>query len=507
MKSLDYIILIGYLLPVFAIGFICSRGQSSLSNFFLGDRNVPWWAAAMSGVAAIVSGVAYLGAPGLAFTRDYTYHQMRLGIPLALLVICVVMLPIFFRLNIYSIYEYLERRFDRRVRLLASALFLLSKCGYLAIVVYAPSLVIAEATGFPLLAVVLATGLGTTLYTVMGGMKAVIWTDTLQVTILLLGIVVTLFIVIGKVPGGLGAIWQAADDAGRLRLVVWSPSLEETYTFWGGLIGGSFLLISQFGSNQAEIQRFLTTKSVRHANRAMTGSMLMSIAVGISLFFIGTTLFGFYTAFPEKGGLATDPNRVFAKFIIEEMPLGLRGLLIAAVLAASMSTISAILNSLATAATVDFVPLWRRAPATVALARMITLVFGASVTLLACMGGRFGNILEASAHVISLFVGSMTGVFLLGMLDRRSSARAGLAGMLVGIAMALWVNFGTSASFLWLSPASALATMLVGWVWGRVDTSATVPAELSWRPGRKGDQGPMEISAKADATPPATGLR
>jgi SSS family transporter len=462
MNSLDYIIIIAYVTGVFCIGLICAFGHKSLAGYFLGGRNVPWWAAACSGIAAIVSGIAYLGAPGLAFTHNYTYHQMRLGIPLALIVICVVMLPIFFRLNICSIYEYLERRFDRRVRLLASALFLLSKCGYLAIVIYAPSLVVSRALGLPLPAVVFATGMIVAVYTMLGGIKAVIWTDTIQLGIFVAGILVTLAIVISRVPGGLGGVIQTADAAGRLELIDWSFSLTETYTIWGGLIGGSFLLISQFGSNQAEIQRFLATKSARQANWAMSSSMILSIAVGICLFFIGTALFGFYHAFPEKGGMAMDPNQIFAKFIIEEIPGGLRGLLIAAVLSASMSTISVMLNSLTTVTSVDIIPLWTKRASTVKEARIMTLVYGALITILAGFGAHLGNILEASIRVMGLLLGSITGVFLIGMLSRRVTATAGFYGMIAGMVMVIVINFGfPEVSFLWHSPASAITTMLV----------------------------------------------
>ncbi|MCM2273476.1 MAG: sodium/solute symporter [Candidatus Didemnitutus sp.] len=465
MSFFDSAIIVVYLAVVFGIGIACARGQKSLKDYFLGDRNIPWWAAACSGVGAIVSGVAYLGAPGLAFSRDFSYHQIRLGIPVAIAVIAVVMLPIFFRLNIYSIYEYLQRRFDRRVRLLASALFLLSKCGYLAVVIYAPSLVVAQATGLPVNLIVFATGLGTMIYTLIGGIKAVIWTDTLQVGILMSGIVVTIFLVASRVPGGFAEVMQTADAAERLKFVDWSFSLTETYTVWGGLIGGTFLLISQFGSNQAEIQRFLTTKSIRHANWAMITSMLVASAVGIALFFIGTTLFGFYSAFPEKGGLTLDPNRVYAKFIIEEMPMGLRGLIIAAVLSASMSAISVVLNSLATVAMADFVPLWRKQPSTVTGARWMTLAIGVGVTTLASFGDQFGNLLEATTRVISLFIGSVTGIFMLGMLSRRITATAGFWGMLAGMVAAFVINFFTDVSFLWLSPISATITILIGIVW------------------------------------------
>lgn len=486
MSPIDYAIILAYVGVVFGIGILCSRGQKSLKDYFLGDRNIPWWAAACSGVGAIVSGVAYLGAPGLAFSRDYSYHQMRFGIPIALIVICVVMLPIFFRLNIYSIYTYLEQRFDRRVRLLAGALFLFSKCGYLAVVIYAPSIVVAQATGLPVQAVVFATGLGTMVYTLVGGIKGVVWTDTLQVGVLLMGIVLTVFLVIGRVPGGLAEVLHTADTAGRLRFVNWSFSLTETYTVWGGLIGGAFLLISQFGSNQAEMQRFLATKSVKQANWAMSLSMVVSIGIGVSLFFIGTTLFGFYSAFPEKGGLATDPNRVFAKFITEEMPVGVRGLLIAAVLSASMSTIGVVLNSLATVVTADFAPLWRKQPVTIAGARWITLGFGVGITLLASFGKNFGNLLEAATHVIGLFVGGMTGVFLLGMLYRRATASGGFWGMVAGMAAAFYADFGTHASFLWLSPISAITTMVIGSVISRcgAQPAVEVAPQLTYRTTR-----------------------
>jgi SSS family solute:Na+ symporter len=455
MSHLDYAILAAYLGVVATIGFVCGRGQHSLNAFFLGSREVPWWAAACSGVASIVSGAAYLGGPGFAFSKDYTYHQMRFGIPIALLVICGVMLPIFFRLNIFSIYEYLEKRFSRRVRLLASAIFLLSKCGYLVIVLYAPSIVIAQATGFPLRFIILGVGIGTSIYTLYGGMKAVVWTDTLQVTILISGVVLALWIVLHKTPGGLNGVVHTASAAGRLRLFNWSPSFRETYTFWGGVFGGAVIVISQFGSNQGEIQRFLSTKSIREANRALITALLLSVAVGIALFFVGTALFGYYSAFPAKGGLSVDPNRIFAKFILEEMPTGVRGLLVATVLAASMSTLSAMLNSLATVTTVDFAPLWRKRASTVREARLTTLFFGLAITLAACFGGGIGNLIDASAHVISLFMGGLTGVFLLGMLSRKATASSAFWGLIAGTAAAIIADRCASISFLWLSPIAA----------------------------------------------------
>jgi solute:Na+ symporter, SSS family len=458
----DYLIIAGYFGLIIAVGLRCSGRQRSLKAFLLAENDIPWWAAAFSGIATVVSGVSYLGAPGQAFSSNFTYHQLRLGIPLALAVLCLVMLPILFRLKISSIYEYLERRFDARIRLLASGLFVLSKLGYLAVVVYAPSLVVAELTQLPIVSVILITGMVTAAYTLVGGMKAVIWTDSLQLGVLLAGIAAVLMIAIPGVPRGLAGVWETAEAAGRLQLVDFSLDPRVTYTFWSGMIGGAFMLISQWGSDQAEVQRFLTTKSVRQANVAMITSVVVATGVGVTMFFVGTTLFAFYTAHPEKGGLLVEPNRILARFIIDELPFGLRGLLIAGVLAASMSTISSVLNSLATVVISDFLPRVRRRPATLTDARWLTLLFGALVTGLACFGGSFGNLLDASVRVINLFAGSLAGIFLLGMLSRRASARGAFWGTLLGLAVVMYLNFGTNVSFLWFAPVSAFVAFASG---------------------------------------------
>ncbi len=465
MNAFDLTIVAAYFAAVFAIGAVMSGRQRSLRDFFLGDCNVPWWGAMFSGIATIVSGVSYLGAPGIAFSSNYSFQQFRLGAPLAILVICGVMLPILFRMKVYSIYEYLEARFDRRTRLLASGLFILLKCGYLAVVVYAPSLVLAEITGWPLIWLIAGTGLITTVYTLLGGIKAVIWTDTLQLGVLLGGLFVALGVIVYSVQGGLPEIWRVAGEAGRLQFFNFSPRFTEPYTIWAGIIGGAFMLISQWGSDQSEIQRFLTTRSVAKANLGMALSILLGTAVGFLMFFVGTALFAYYSAFPEKGGLTTEPNRIFARFIVEEMPAGVKGLLVASVLAASMSTISSVVNSLATVALRDF---WRgRSEATVFHGRLATLGFGVLTTAIACSAGKMGNILEASTRIINLFGGSLAGIFLLGMLSKRATATGGFWGALAGLAVVLWVNFATNISFFWFGPISAGVAVAVGLILSR----------------------------------------
>jgi SSS family solute:Na+ symporter len=484
MRILDYLVLATYFGVVFTIGISFARSQKSLKDFFLGGHGIPWWAAAFSGVATILSGVSYLGAPGLAFTTNYTFHQYRLGMPLALLVLCVVMLPIFFRLNIYSIYEYLEMRFDRRTRLLASSLFVVLKCCYLSIVIYAPSIIVAEMLGLPLMVVTLFTGLATAVYTVIGGIKAVIWTDTLQLFVLLSGLLLTLGIVLTAIPGGVSTVLATSQSSGRMQILDFSPSLTEPYTFWGGLIGGAFMLISQWGSDQSEIQRFLTTKSKAAANLGLISSMLVATVVGLLLFFIGSCLFAYYSIHPEKGGLDAHSNRVFAKFIIEEMPVGLKGLLLAAILSASMSTISTVLNSLATVTMNDFFPLWKKRASTVGEARLATVAFGVVITLGATLLGDFGNLLEATTRIANIFGGSLAGVFLLGMLSRWATPSAGFWGALLGLGVVLAFNFGSSIAFLWFGPIAATTACVSGMIISFLDKKHRAPVDASlvyWR--------------------------
>jgi solute:Na+ symporter, SSS family len=470
VTPIDYLVIVVYFVGVFLIGARFARQQTSLKDFFLGSRNVPWWAATFSGIATIVSGVSFLGGPGLAFSLNYSFHQFRLGIPIALLVLCVVMLPILFRLNVYSIYEYLEMRFDRRTRRLASVMFILMKCGYLSVVIYAPSIVLAEMTGWSLAGIIVVTGMITTVYTLLGGIKAVIWTDTMQLGVLLTGIVVTLVIITRSVDGGLARVWETADAAGRLDFWNFSFSPMETYTVWAGLIGGAFMLIGQWGSDQAELQRFLSTKSVSMAQRALVVSLLAATVVGVAQFFIGTSLFAFYTEFQDRGGLQTEPNRIFAKFIIEEIPTVFKGGLIAAVLAASMSTISSVLNSLATVALREFSWADRQDRPAVKQARWLTLVFGVLTTAVGLAAGNLGNLLEAATRVINLFGGSLSGVFLLGMLSRRATAGGGFYGALAGLLAALWLNFFTQVSFLWFGPVAAATAFGIGLLVSALDS-------------------------------------
>lgn len=462
MAPIDHIILLTYLCLTCGIAAFFAGKQKSLKDYFLGDRNIPWYAAAFSGIATIVSATSFLGGPGMAFSSNLEFLQYRLALPLALGLICGLILPMFFRLQVYSIYEYLERRFDGRVRLTASGLFLLLKMAYLSICIYAPALVLSRMFDVPIIAIVMVVGLVTALYTMAGGIKAVIWTDTLQLGIFLGAIVLVIAVVSRSVPDGFAGVLQIAGEHGRLDYFNFSWSLTEPYTFLGALLGGAVFTISQFGVDQAEVQRYLTTANIRQSNIAMISSMLAATVVGFALFLIGAALFAFYQMHPGKLTSDLGPNDIFPKFILEELPHGVKGVLVAAILAAAMSTISAVLNSMATVALSDIWPRLLKRPPGVKAGRLCTVGFGAAATLLACMGDRFGNILEASILIGNLFGGSLVGTFLLGMLVRRATARGAFIGMLSGFAFAIFLWWGTPVAALWYGFFSMLVVLAVG---------------------------------------------
>jgi solute:Na+ symporter, SSS family len=452
MTALDYGILVLYVAAVALAGVLFS-GQKSLKEYFLGDRNIPWWAAGFSGIA--ISANSLLGGPGQAFKSDLTFLQYRLALPAALLVNCFVIIPAFYRLELYSVYEYLERRFDLKTRLFASGLFVLLKCLFLGIVIYAPALVVAQMTDLPLVAVVFGIGLLATGYTMLGGIKGVVWTDVMQMLLLLGGVLASIAVVLARVEGGAARVWEVARSEEKLRFINPSLSLTEEFTLLGGLVGGAFLMLTQNGVDQSEVQRFLTTSSLRRSQLAVASSMVMGALFGLLFFILGVALYVFYLQAPGKGGLSVPPDRVFPKFILEELPPGVTGLVIAGVFAAATSSISAVLNSLSTVTLSDFYSRLAGRSATTRQARLVTAVFGVLCTVLALYVNRLGTILVASSKLIGFFGGTLVGVFLLGMLVKRAHGRGAFLGAVTGFVGVILLSALTPVSWMWYGVFSA----------------------------------------------------
>lgn len=425
----------------------------------MGSGNIPWWAAALSGIATVASAISYIGGVGLGFSSDFSFLQYRLALPIAILVICVIVLPFFYNLKVYSIYGYLERRFSLTIRLLASGLFIAFKCCFLAIGIYAPAIILSVITGIGIIWIVLITGILTTLYTLMGGIKAVIWTDVPQLIIMLGGIFMIIGVGVAGVDGGFSEVLRVGSEHDKFNYINTSTSFSDTYTVWGGIIGGAFLIISQFGTDQAEMQRFLTVDSLKKSNLALIISILFSSLLGFLIFFEGAVLFAFYE---QRGQTNISTNEVFIRFVIDELPVGIRGFLVAAVFAAAMSTISSVLNSMTTVFLTDFYNRFREKEATVSLARMVTMIIGFLSTLLACLGGYLGNVLEASTTIINFFGGALVGLFLLGMLNKHAGPKGALTGFILGFLAVLATAGLTNVSYMWYSAIGGTVTFLTG---------------------------------------------
>lgn len=460
MQDLDYIVLGVYFLVVFAVGGVFARSQRSLKDYFLGSRNIPWWAAAFSGIATIVSAISYIGGVGLGYSTDFSFLQYRLAVPLSLLIIVVVLLPFFYNLQLYSVYEYLEKRFSLAVRLTGSTIFVLFKICYLALAIYAPAIIIEVWSGFNILWIVVATGVITTLYTLLGGIKSVIWTDTLQLVVLLGGVLVVIGVAAAGVDHGLAGVLTIGQASHKFDYIDSSLSLTERYTVWNGIIGGTFLMVSQFGTDQTEMQRFLTTRSLKRSVVAIAFSLFAATILGFLIFFEGASIFAFYA---QKGAAAINSNQVFVKFVLEELPVGMRGFLIAGLFAAAMSTISSVLNSLTTVTLTDFYNRFRKKEASVLLARTTTLCLGLLATLLAGFGGYFGNVLETAMTIINFFGGCLVGLFLLGMLSRKANTGGVLIGFAVGFTAVALVAAFTDVAYMWYSAINATVTFGTGW--------------------------------------------
>jgi len=482
MHPADSIIVVAYFVGVVVVAGVFSRSQKSLKDFLMGGGDIPWWAAALAGVATVTSAVSYIGAVGLGFSTNFGFLQYRLAVPIAIGVICVIIMPFFFRLRLYSIYEYLEKRFDASLRLLASGLFILFKCAFLAVGIYAPALVMSVLIGIDPLWIVLITGVVTTCYTLLGGMKAVIWTDVPQLLIMMGGIFMVIFIAASKVEGGFGEVFALAESHGKFEYFNWSTDPTDTYTVWSGIIGGTFFILSQFGVDQAEMQRFLSVSSLRKANWAFIASLLTASLIGFLVFFEGAVLFAFYR---QQGNVDIPTNEVFIHFVINELPIGVKGLMISALFAASMSTISSVLNSMTTVFMADFYQRFRVGTGSVSTARGMTMLFGIAATALACMGNLLGNLLEASTTIINFFGGALVGVFLLGMLSRRAESHGAFIGFLAGFLAVLTTSLTSDISFMWYSAVGGASTMVTGELYSRLSGRRLHAGQLKLVFGRR----------------------
>lgn len=475
MTTLDLAVVAAYLIGVTLFGLRFRKRERTLRDYFLADRDIPWWAISLSIIATETSTLTIISVPGLAYDQDFRFLQVAMGYMLGRVIISVVLLPQYFRGEIYTAYELIERRFGPRLRSLTAGVFLMTRAAADGVRVWAVAIVVSiglfryfgdmAPETRDIVAVVIVLVL-TLIYTYEGGLRAVIWTDVLQTFVYLGGALAGFEVLVQAIPGGISAVLDAGAAAGKFRVFDLTFDFSTVYTFWGGLIGGAFLTTASHGTDQMMVQRLLAARDQRQSRAAL-------LASGVAIFFqfvlfltLGVALFTYYQAFPPQVPFAR-ADAVFPTFIVHHMPPGMAGLMVAAILAAAMSTLSSSLNSLASTSVMDFY-LRKRPEASDAqrmlVSRSATLVWAVVLFALALAARGGGRVLELGLSIASVAYGAMLGVFLLGTLTTRANERGAMLGMLAGLAVSVYVWRGTSIGWTWYVFIGTAATFAIGYI-------------------------------------------
>src|SRR6266481_3203513 len=350
LNRVDLLIIAAYLAGITLFGLRFRKRQRTMRDYFLADRNIPWWAISLSIVAAETSTLTIISIPGFAYDSNLTFLQVVMGYVIGRVIISFVLLPQYFRGELYTAYQLIERRFGPELRTVTSGLFLLTRAAAEGVRVYAVSIVVSIALGTGEVASIAIITLLTLIYTFEGGLAAVIWTDVVQTGIYVTGTLLGIATIIHYVPGGWEHIHQVADAAGKFRVFDFPPSFWKPYTFWAGFVGGTFLTTAGHGTEQLFVQRLLAARNQRQSVTALLSSgVLILFQFGLFLL-LGVMLYAYYMLPSAHFG---KPDRIYPTFIVTQMPHGIAGLLIAAILAAAMSNLSAALNSLSSSTILD----------------------------------------------------------------------------------------------------------------------------------------------------------
>jgi len=556
MRSLDWLVVVVYLVWIVYDGLRRSKGTDKVDGYFLANRSLPWWAVGLSVMATQMSAVTIVGTTGQAYVTGLRFIQFYFGLPLAMIILSLTVVPFFTRARVYTAYEYLERRFDVRTRSLASFLFLMGRAFSLGVTLAAPSVVMSAILGWTLPVTVLAICVPMIVYTTLGGVQAVAWTDVKQMFIVVGGmaaaVVILLYGILHHVT--FGQALHLAGATGRLKAIDFKLDLRETYTFWSGMIGGLFLMLSYFGCDQSQVQRYLTAKSIDEARQSLLMSAFVKIPLQLLILTTGVLVFVFYlfqtppmlfnraydaqvAASPHAAEYESlekefdaavagrreaavrdnreeflagdarvrsirdraagivrqatgderynDVNYVFPTFITTEMPIGLVGLMIAAIFTAAMSASGGELNALATATIIDFYRRHFVKGATdthyLLVSKLATMFWGLFACVVAMYSANQGSLIEVVNRYGSFFYGSLLGVFILAILTKRATARGAFWGLLAGMAVVLIVAFAPGTrdiAFLWHNLIGAFVVVIVGMTISRFDPRrAGAPAQ------------------------------
>ena len=552
MHFLDWAILIGYLAYVGIDGIRRTRRSTEIEGYLLANRSLPWWAVGLSVMATQLSAITMIGTTGQGATDGLRFVQFYFGLPLAMVILGVTLVPFLHGAKVYTAYEYLERRFDAKTRTLTALLFLLSRAASCGAILAAPAVVFSSIFGWPVAYSVAIMGVPTVIYTILGGVEAVTWADVKQMVLVTAAIAAVIITVLVKLPVSPEAALNIAGSVGRLQALDFKFDITQQYTFWSGVIGGTFLMMSYFGTDQSQVQRYLAAKSADQARSSLLISAYWKIPLQAGVLLIGVLVFVFYlfqpppllfnpahdkrvkevepaqyqqlasqysTALAERdraargvaardeastrdalrsadtrvqavrtealalanrvtGEPSRDVNYIIPHFVLFDLPVGLTGIFIAAVMAAAMSAIAAELNSLATASVIDIYRRWIRPDAPdsryLTASKIATLFWGIFACIIATYAVTLGSLIEVVNRFGSFFYGSILGVFLLAMM-KKANALGAFIGLISGMTVVGIVNFGRpDVAFLWHNVIGAVTVVIVG-----LAISAIVPAKLT----------------------------
>lgn len=468
MRYVDLALIAAYLLFITWFGAQFRESQKTLKDYFLGGRGAPWWAIAFSIVSAETSTLTVIGTPALSFAGNFTFLQLILGYLLGRIVISILFLPHYFRGEMFTAYELMQRRFGPHVRRFTAGTFLVLRALAEGVRVFAVSIVVSIVLGTGELASIALIVCLTLFYTFEGGMTAVIWTDVVQMVLYVGGALVSFFLMLHLIAGGWPHIVAAGQAANKFQMFDFRFSFsagffQRNYSFWAGLLGGCFLTTASHGTEQLLVQRLLSARNERESRRALFASWAVVFFQFALFLLIGLVLYVYYRDSGRPAPLV--PERTYPEFVWTHLPVGLAGLVIAAILAAAMSNLSAALNALASTTIMDFFKPLRPSRSEgdyMQLARWATVLWGFILFAVGLAARHWGRVLEAGLSIASVLYGALLGVFLLGVLTKRPGEWSAIAGMSAGFAATLVLS-SLHVAYTWYVLAGSIATFVVGY--------------------------------------------
>lgn len=470
--ALDFIVLVVYLIGTTLLGVWLGRDQKDAKDYFVAGHTIPWWAVLFSVVATETSALTFISIPGLAYMTDLGFLQIAAGYVVGRTVVAFTLLPRYYQGGLVTAYTLFEKRFGIGTRRFASIVFMVTRALADSVRVFATAIPIALIIGpalpqqYVMPAAILVLGALTLIYTYYGGMRAVVWTDVLQTSVYLLGGLTAVYLIGKGVTGGWSSILNTASAAGKLRVIDLYTGFDRPQTLLAGVIGGAFLSMASHGADQLIVQRLLTASSLKEARKALIGSGI-AVFLQFTLFLmIGIGLFAYY-----GGRHFAVPDSIFPTFVVDAMPAGLRGLIVAAVLAATMSAHSGALNALAASTTLDiYLPLTGRSaddPRTLKMGKLFTMAWGVILLGMALLyPAQNTPVVVVALSIASFTYGALLGGFFLGMLWRRANQRDAITGMAVGIVAMSFVVFAKQMMPIFPAIRGTLTTLShIAWPW------------------------------------------